>query len=71
MRADDQRSIGILASNPSEQEQDEHDQQNETKPSARRVTPIGAVGPARQGADQEADQDNDQYRAEHGGVTVV
>ena len=49
---------------PAQQYQDQDDQEDQADPAGRIVAPASAVGPSRQSADQEQNQDDEQYRSE-------
>ena len=57
------RCFGSLK--PPQQHQDEQDQQNQAKPAARVVTPLSAVRPRGDCAQQHQNQNNDQNRSKH------
>jgi len=48
------------------QDQDQYDDQDQTETAAGAVTPVAAVAPGRQGADQCKNQNHDQNGRQHG-----
>jgi len=46
-------------------DQDDEDDQQDSGAARRVIAPAGAVGPSRQGADQEEDQKNEKQGAQH------
>jgi hypothetical protein len=50
---------------PAEQQENDNNDHDEAQPAGRIVTPTGAMGPCREGADEEQNQDNEEYRSEH------
>src|ERR1041384_3752671 len=57
---------GVTNSDAPGQRQNEHNDQNDAEKSRRTVAPAAAVGPARNRADHEQDQNNQQDSAKHG-----
>lgn len=55
---------GREASDPSHQNQDQNDDQNESDAAGRVNAPAAAIGPCRQSAEEDENQNNDQDRSE-------
>lgn len=54
---------GEAGSDSADQDQDEHDDQNQPEPTARIISPTGAVRPSRQSAEEQEDDDDQKYQA--------
>ena len=51
---------------PAEEDEDENDDEDQPEAARRIVAPAGAIGPRRQRADENKNQDNQQNGSEHG-----
>jgi hypothetical protein len=58
------RASNPTALYPSEQQENENNDYDQAHPTGRVVTPTGAIGPSRERANEEQNQDNEEYRSE-------
>jgi hypothetical protein len=59
-------SIPAFLLNSPKEEQDEHNYQDRPQDAGRGIAPTSAMGPGREGADENEDEYNNQNSAEHG-----
>ena len=58
--------LGARSLDPPQEDEDENDDEDQPEAARRIVAPAGAIGPGRQRADENKNQDNQQNGSEHG-----